>query len=199
MATKRPGIFARRRKGSLSVEFVLVLPIAVCVTLLAAYIAEALMFRTEATAAVRTAAHAAAGDAPCQVSDPDAHSRVGTSRSLQVYCQRIDEEADLRRVRPFFEALRRAASGWPELVDGIEPELPIASVLARGEGSVAMTAPPYLQSFGAVETSSLHRVPTTDQWDHGQENWRRGYDPEIWAALSEQGTYQLFPNVFPSR
>lgn len=198
MDTKRI-LLSKRRKGSLSIEMALVLPIAVCVTLLAAYVAEAMMFRTEATAAIRTAAHAAAGEAACVTSDPDATTRVGTSRSLQVSCRRIDEEADLRRVRPFFEALRRAASAWPELVDGIQPDLPIESVIAEGQGSIAMTAPPYLQNFGTVETSSFHRVPTTDQWDHGQDNWRRGYDPEIWAALSEDGTYQLFPNVFPSR
>lgn len=194
----RIDLFARRA-GSLAIDAVMVLPIAVILGLVSGYISESMMFRTEATTSVRTATAARASDAPCVAADRGAMQRDGVARRLSISCAMRDDEGGLGRERPLFEALRRAASGWPELVDEVTPKGRIDGVVGSGQGTVRMQEPPFLSRFDAHSTEAGHRMPTTERWDHGEQPWKAGYDPVIWRELSKRGTAQLFPRVFPQR
>jgi hypothetical protein len=191
----------RMRRGSLVVEAVLILPLVIAFMLVSVYVLEAMVFRQDLAAATRTAAAQAAAHMSCigpgAVLDP----RGLSTRSATVTCSVVDAEAGLRSERPFFNAMEQAYSRhWPRFWRDIEPGAPVPGHVARGQGSVQVTQLSWIaRGFGAVETAFLHRRTDGQLWTHHNQDWKKAMDPVIWAKLSERGTFQLFPRVFPAR
>lgn len=194
----------RRRKGSLGLEAVAIVPFAIMMILLSRFILEAMLTRHEVAIYTRgsTASAAAAkstSPASCGFDKTAFTSRPGVTQSATISCKMQDGEAGLRKERPYFEALRDGASPWPEILRDVDKGDPINDILGNGNGNMAFDRPAFLEKRGSEESKQVYLLPQDELWDHNDEPWKAAHDPVNWDELSKKNTYKLFPRVFPSR
>lgn len=187
-----------RRRGSVSLETVLTLPLVVVLAVLSQYVAETMIFRDATGAVARLGAYAHAADEGCAKVRAGDVGRDGVERSIRVACRPADDERGLTRTPRFFVAMDRASSDYPGLIRDVRPSRPLYGAEARADGGVRIESPPFLANFDETATSELSRAPYAARWAHTDEPWRRGYDPTIRRTLASKGTHQLFPRVFPA-
>ncbi|MEP1598075.1 MAG: hypothetical protein ABJM18_06930 [Hyphomonas sp.] len=189
------------RRGSLSLEVILALPVALMLMIAASYIMENMIFRHEVGAVSRTAAGRAAADLSCTGPGAVLEERSTMTRTATVSCQTIDDEGGLRSERPFWVSINQvSASHWSGFWRDIDPGRPVPSIVAVADAStIARQSAWAAQAFGATGTTQQHRRVHGQRWSHFRAPYRAGMDRQIWSRLSQAGTQSLFPNVFPAR
>ena len=115
----------RARRGSVSLEVVMIVPVAVTLLLIGRYVLEAGLTRQEVAVYTRTAAANAADAASTSILHCDADrdpfsARPTVSLSAGVSCARTDGERGLQRERPFFDALKKGADPFPRITRDVE-------------------------------------------------------------------------------
>ena len=194
----------RRRRGSLSLEAVMLVPAAVIVILIARYIAEGMLTRQEVAIFTRASTVSAATSALPRLISCDADrskfgAKAGIRQSAGVTCSNHRAEGGLRRERPFFDALRDGARAWPRILRDVDQRRPVQDVKGAGTGTFLMEQPAFLQKQGAVTSKQSYLTPEMKFWDHQTRPYSNGHDRVIWQRLSQHGTARLYPNVFPAR
>lgn len=194
----------KRRRGSLALEAVAIVPFVVMVILLSRFILEATLTRHEVAVftrgSVASAASAkSASPLSCTFDKAAFSGRTGVTQSASVICTQRDGERGLSREKPFFRALRDGASAWADIVRDVEQTDPIHDMMGRGNGSLTFTRPDFLSQRGSPASAKVFLLPQDVLWDHEKSPWKEGHDQVIWQELDNGKTNKLFPNVFPSR
>lgn len=193
-----------RRRGSLGLEAVAIIPFAIMMILLSRFILEAMLTRHEVAVYTRGSTSSAAASKStspldCTFDTTAFGARAGVTQSASVSCTTRDGERGLSSEQPFFDALRDGASAWTEILRDVDNGDPINDILGQGEGSMAFERPDFLSNRGTQGTEKAYLVPQDELWGHADDPWKAAHDPVIWDELSQQPTHELFPNVFPSR
>ena len=68
-----------------------------------------------------------------------------------------------------------------------------------GTGTNSFIRPEFLSRISLMTTTGAALFPGMELWTHADEPLRSAHDPVLWDALREQGTWRLFPEVFPAR
>lgn len=199
-----PGGLLRRigedERGMVSVEALFVSILLLVPLVVALFLHQISDARSGLVIATRTAAMNEATNATCGTS-MDPFSRMGAIvGGPRVVCGERDEESEMAEQRKFWTVMDRAARPFPELLRDVKPEGATMGVYAQGHVSVR---PLKLGQGGFGEPSRIRAetqnfVPSGDFWRHHDEPWKAAYDPILWETLRQQGTWQLFPNVFPA-
>jgi hypothetical protein len=195
----------RRRRGSLSIEAVMVLPLALVLILMTRFGMEAMVTRQEVAIYTRGAAMNKALislplNASCQHADTNVLSTTaGVNRDSKASCTTENGELGLNREKRIFTALDDGASNWRQMATQISNGISILDVVANGSGEMSFDNPPFLQQSGSRGTSHTFKRPADEFWLHDDERqWQVGHDPVIWKDLPNT-TRRLVPNLFPSR
>lgn len=185
------------RSGSASLETVLLLPLILVGLLVAQYITNTSLNRGDTVTYGRSAATHLAFNGQCGADIAAGSSVGGLSENITVACRTIDGEKGLRAELPFWAALKREGSGWPQITQDVAPKHVLdATSLSKGE--VAFTAPPFLTNLSGASSQEAYRVPVAALWTHYDGPFKAGYDPVLYVEFQKRGTYRLFPNVFPA-
>jgi hypothetical protein len=193
----------RRRRGALSLEAVMLIPVAMIVLLTARYIAEGMVTRQEVAVYTRASTMNAATSAlprlvSCTADRSDIGQKPGVTQTVSATCASYPAERGLRRERGFFDALREGARPSPRILQDILRNQRIEDVRGDGTGSFLMTKPDFLTQSGAVTSRQVYITPEMRFWDHRTQPYANGHDRAIWQELRQQGTHELFPRVFPA-
>lgn len=182
-------------------EATLLLPLMVAFFAAAIFVVEAMVFRQDLAAATRTATVRSSAQLTCVGPGVALEARNLSTRSARVTCQSVNDEAGLRSQRPFFSAMEQQyRSTWSGFWRDIDPRAPVPAHIGTGSGDVQVSGLQWAaQAFGTNATQGDHRRADARVWRHTTDSWRRAMDPEIWRRLSQRGTANLFPNVFPGR
>ena len=194
----------KRRRGSLSMEAVMLLPVALVMILLSRFVLEAMMNRQEVAVLVRGAtATAAAADSPlplyCDFDRAPFAQPGSVTQSPTTECARRGAEQGLRSEPRFWEALRQGASPWSRILRDVDQTGAVMDMTGTGSATMAFTRPEFLRIQSPGASHSSYVAPTEVLWSHLEDSLRASYDPVFWQALREQGTWRLFPEVFPAR
>lgn len=194
----------RRRRGSLGMEAMMILPAAIVVILLARLILEGMLVRQEVAVFTRSAtATAAQAESTLPIhctADRDPFSeRPAVTQNALIACRERPAEGGLQTQRTFWEAIRNGANPWSRILRDIDVDEDLNDMQGDGRGASAFTSPAFLSGIGIMTTSGTALFPEGELWTHEDEPLRSSYDPVIWDALREQGTWRLFPEVFPAR
>jgi hypothetical protein len=196
-------LLRRRRRGSLSLEAVMLIPVAMIVLLTSRYIAEGMVTRQEVAVYTRASTMNAATSAltrlvSCTADRSDIGQKSGITQTIAATCASHPAERGLRRERAFFDALREGARPSPRILRDILRNQRIVDVRGTGTGSFVMAKPDFLTQSGAVTSRQVYITPEMRFWDHRTDPYANWHDRAIWQELRQQGTYQLFPRVLPA-
>lgn len=193
-----------RRRGEIGMEAMLVLPVALIVILLARLILEGMLVRQEVAVFTR-ASTAAAAEAEstmpqyCTADRAPFGERPDVTQSAQVACREREAEGGLETQPAFWEAIRRGARPFARILRDVDQTEALMDMQGDGNGSTTFASPQFLSRIGVMTTAGAALFPQGTLWTHDDEPMRASYDPVIWDALREQGTWRLFPEVFPAR
>ena len=204
MPTERRPALARRRRGSLGLETLLVLPVAVVIILLARFILDSMLTRHDVAVYTRGGVVTAAAldrtdPVTCNQFGRTLDDREGVDRTAVASCADREAEGGLSSQQPFFRALRDGASAWPDILRDIDPRRAEQDIRASAIGTVTFTRPPFSETGTPEATRDVQLRPRQDFWDHDEARLANGHDAVVWQELSRKGTYRLFPDVFPAR
>jgi hypothetical protein len=192
----------RRRKGSLAIEALFILPVAVVVILLVRFLFEGAMTRHEVAVHARgSAVAAAAADSILPTHcrhDSSFITRTSVSKDFLVFCNRRDGETGLGQEKPIMEALKDGASAWPGILRDLENEGPFNDYQSAGQGSTSFNSPPFLGNQGVISNDAAYLSPSLKAFDHSDDPWKAAHEDAIWDELGGK-TSKLFPNLFPAR
>ena len=194
----------RRRRGEIGMEAMLILPVAIIVILLARLILEAMLVRQEVAVFTRSGTAAAAvaeSTLPIHCTSDRAPftERPAVTQTGQVGCQEREAEQGLTTQREFWPALRNGAQPFPRILRDVYQDDAVMDMQGDGDGTTAFTRPEFLARIATMTTDDRALFPQGTLWMHHDEPMRASYDPVMWDALREQGTWRLFPEVFPAR
>ncbi len=192
-----------RRRGSLSLESAMIIPVALVMILLGRFILEASLARQEVAVFTRVGTHTAAAvkstSTGC-VSDMSAFSgRTDVSQTATISCSHRDAERGLSAERPFWDAVERGAAPWRAILRDVKHNGPVYDITGDGTGTTDLSGSAFLQRRQTIDSDYAFIAAQNIRWDHDETPLERGHDRVIWQELSKRGTYRLFPNVFPSR
>ncbi len=191
----------KRRRGSLGMEALMILPFAIIMILLGRFIFESAMTRHEVAVHVRGSAVAAAAAETivnCR-HESSFIERNDVEKSKLVGCLPRDGERGLQQEKKIMRAMEDSASAWRQIMRDIRGEGPFNDYRSAGAGSTAFKDPEFLENKGTVHNFSQHMVTTDEVFDHGGKPWDPAHDPVVWDELRKKGSYRLFPRLFPSR
>lgn len=193
----------RRRRGSLSLEAVMLIPVAMIVILTSRYIAEGMLTRQDVAVYTRASTmNAATSSLPrllaCTGDRSQIGQKPGVAQTVGATCASRSAERGLRQERPFFDALREGARPSPRILRDIDRNQRITDVQGNGTGSFLLQKPQFLTQQGAVTSRQVYLTPEMKFFDHRTRPYSNGHDRAIWQELSQHGTAQLFPRVFPA-
>lgn len=193
--------FGKRRKGSLAIEAVMIIPLALIIVFLARFVMEGMLTRHEVAVYARgsaiNVAYSTVTVAGCTHDSGGFVTGAGVNRTGSANCKTVDAERGLQSESPVFEALRQGASAWTGLADHMDDGSRTEDVVATATGSMSFDNPPFLASAGQNDTEQVFKHPQNDLWAD-DERWRTGHDQVIWRELQRGPVHDLFPNVFPS-
>lgn len=194
----------RTRRGSVTIEGLMILPIALIVILLGRFLLEASLNRQETAVYARGSAINAAvlwerSLLGCRFDEQDFTGRPSVAQSGSARCERRDAEQELSREQPIWDALDEAADPWSEILRDVRPRTGPRDVIATTDVTLTMTAPTFLAEQAPVEAQERHLAPERRYWGHSEGDFAEGHDRVIWDELCREATWQLFPNIFPSR
>lgn len=182
----------------------MVLPAAIIVILLARLIMEGMLVRQEVAVFTRSGTASAAQaestlPTHCTADRAPFGERPAVTQNALLACRERAAEGGLRTEPAFWDAIRDGARRWPRILRDIEIEENLNDMQGDGRGTTAFTSPSFLSGIGIMTTSGAALFPQGEVWTHADEPLRSSYDPVIWDALRERGTWRLFPEVFPAR
>lgn len=185
-------------------EAMLVLPVALVVILLARLILEGMLVRQEVAVFTRSAtASAAAAESTamqyCTADRAPFAERPDVTQTATVQCRERDAEQGLETQATFWDAIRRGARPFARILRDVDQTDEVMDMEGDGDGSTTFASPQFLSRIGLMSTTGAALFPQGTLWTHEDEPMRSSYDPVIWNALREQGTWRLFPEVFPAR
>jgi hypothetical protein len=193
----------RRRRASLSLEAIMLIPVVMIVILTSRYIAEGMLTRQEVAVFTRASTVSAATSSlprivSCNADRTDFDARPAVLRTVGADCTSHPAERGLRRERPFFEALEDGARPSLGILRDVARSPRLTDVKGTGTGTFLMDDPSFLQRSGTVTSRQTYLMPEMRFWDHRTQPYSNGHDRAIWQELSQFGTAQLFPRVFPA-
>ncbi|MEL6953203.1 MAG: hypothetical protein AAFN09_01035 [Pseudomonadota bacterium] len=192
----------RRRRGSVTVEGLMILPVALVVILMGRFLLEASLNRQETSVYARGAAISAAiagRSSACRFEDHPFEGRASVDQSANVRCSRRNAERGLSAEDPIWDALEDAAAPWDEILRDVRPSTGPRDMISTAEVTMTMTAPAYLADQAPALAEEQHLAPERRYWGHGEDDYAEGHDRVIWEELCTEASWQMFPNVFPSR
>lgn len=192
----------RTRRGSVTIEGVMIIPVALVLLLMGRFLLEASLNRQETAVYARgsaTAAAVAVRTSACRFDEDAFTGRPSVEQTGSVRCNRRDAERGLSQEEPIWDALDEAAEAWPEILRDVRPRTGPRDIVSTAEYTMTLTAPAYLADQAPVLAEQSHLAPERVYWDHGEDDLDEGHDRVIWEELCREATWQLFPNVFPSR
>lgn len=190
------------RRGSVTVEGVMVLPVAIIVIVLGQYLLEASLHRQETAVAARssTVEAAAARRVPatgCSSATPDFSGRTRVEQTGDIERCRRNGEQGLSRERPLWDALARAADPWAEILRDVRPKRGPSDIVGTATADMTFDGPAFLEGNGAVDARQRFIWPEAVVWTHDDDDFENGHGAVIWDELCKSGTWKLFPGVFP--
>lgn len=194
----------KRRRGSLGMEAVAIVPFAVIMILMSRFILEAMLTRQEVAVYTRGSTVSAAhsdkpADMSCEFDETPFSSRTNVSQTASVDCAERDGERGLQSAPEFFEAMRNGARPWPGILRDVDRKEPIMDMKGDGDGSMTFDRPDFLSTRGGQGSTNSFMSPQDELFDHSDDPYTAAHDPVVWAELNKSQTYKLFPDVFPSR
>lgn len=193
-----------KRRGSLSLESAMIVPVALVMILLGRFVLEASLARQEVSVFTRMGTHTAAAAKSTSrtscISDLSAFSgRTDVTQTADLTCNRRDAETGLSTERPFWDAVERGATPWRAILADVKPNGPVFDITGDGTGTTDLSGSAFLERRQTVDSTYTFIAAQNIRWDDDEQPMQRGHDQAIWKELRQRGTYRLFPNVFPSR
>jgi hypothetical protein len=194
----------RSRRGEIGMEAMLILPVAIIIVLLARLILEGMLVRQEVGVFTRSGTAAAAvAESTLPIfctSDRDPFSeRPAVNQTAFIICQERRAEGGLQTQNAFWPAVRQGSNPYPRMMRDVYQDEDLMDYAGDGTGTTTFSRPEYLSRIGLMTTSGAALFPGMELWTHADEPLRSAHDPVLWDALREQGTWRLFPEVFPAR
>jgi len=191
------------RRGSVTIEGVMVLPIAVIVIVLGQYLLEASLHRQETAVSARlsTVEAASARSVPtsgCSSDTPDFSGRQTVEQTGEIARCRGDGERGLSRERPVWDALETAADPWDEILRDVRPRGGPSDILGTATADMTFDGPAFLSEEDPANARQRFIWPEKVAWTHADDGFEEGHDDVLWDELCESETWKLFPNVFPN-
>ena len=193
----------RTRRGSVTIEALMVLPVAIVMILLARVVLEASLNRQEVAVFARgSAVTAALSEDPrrqtCDFERSHFDGRASVDQTESVTCSNPDSETHLSREERMWDAVEAGAEPWPEILRDVRPQSSPRDVTANALADMTLTSPAYLSDQDPTQAQQADVAARDLVWDHDEENMAEAHDAVIWEELCLEATYQLFPNVFPN-
>lgn len=190
------------RRGSVSIETVAIVPVAVTLLLLGRFILEAGLTRHELAVYTRTATANAADAAStsflhCEADRDPFAARQTVTQTASVKCSRPNGERGLNREQPFFQALEKGARPFPRILRDVKKGNETRDMRGDGDGRMAFDRPDFLNRQGEITPTAAYQIPQDRLWSAADRPWTRAHDPVLWEELRRRGTHRLFPNLFP--
>lgn len=190
-----------KRRGSVTIEAVMLVPIAIIMILLARFILEASLNRQETAVYARGSA-VSAGMARstsaqnCFFDTQDFQGRPSVNQAESVRCTTRDAERGLSAEQPIWDEIEDGAAPWDEILRDVKPRRSPRDIVAHAEVDMTLTSPAFLAQQNATEGDQSYLAPQDVLWAHDESRFDEGHDRVIWDELCREATYQLFPNVF---
>jgi len=194
----------RTRRGSVTVEALMVLPIAVLMILLGRMLLEASLNRQETAvfargSAVSEATTGAFSFGSCDFERDAFAGRPSVEQQPNVRCSRRDAESGLSAERPMWDEIEEGAAPWDEILRDVRPRRMPRDVVASAEVSMRLTGPAFFTRQSPTRGAQRYITPDRGMlWTHGEDDLAEGHDRVIWDELCGGASWRLFPNVFPS-
>ena len=193
----------RTRRGSVTIEALMVLPVAIVMILLARMVLEMSLNRQEVAVFARGSAITAAMSEDhrrqrCDFERSHFDGRVSVEQEEGVSCSNPDSETHLSREERMWDAVEDGAQPWPDILRDVRPTASPRDVIADASSDMTMTSPAFLSDQDASRSEQVYVAARDLLWDHDEENMAEAHDAVIWEELCLEATYQLFPNVFPN-
>ena len=193
-----------KRRGSLGIEALMIVPFAVIMILMSRFILEAMLNRQEVAIYTRSSTVSAAHStdsvqSSCTFDDTPFSSRSSVSQSSSVSCFKQNSEKGLRNVPEFFQALSEGARPWPGIIRDVKRDTAILDMKGDGDGSMTFDRPEFLSTRDSTSVTNSYVAPLDELFDHSEKPYKAAHDPVVWAELKKRQSYKLFPDVFPSR
>lgn len=191
----------KRRRGSVSIEGLMVLPIAVTMIFMGKFILEASLNRQETAVYARGSAQSVATARgitfrSCAFDDQDFQGRTGVAQSVTVDCRRRGAERDLSREEPMWDAVEDGASDWDEILWDVKPRSGPRDIIADARVELTFAGSDFLSQQDKTIGEQSFLTPDGTLWTHKEGRLNQGHDKVIWDELCKSGTYWLFPQVF---
>lgn len=195
------GFMRIRRRGSVSVEALMVLPVAVVMIFLGRFVLEASLNRQETAVFARGSAVAAAASGStavlsCDFDRQDFDGRPAVEQSATVTCSRRSAEGGLSREQPMWDEVEEGAAPWDEILRDVKPRNGPRDILASARATMTFDGPAFLEQQDPTLAAQGYLSPERTLWTHGEGRLDEGHDRVIWDELCLHGTYWLFPRVF---
>ncbi len=188
-----------RRRASVAIEAVMILPVVLAIILLTRFILESSLNRQEVAVYVRgtTVAAGAAKSISSNACKFDATPFSGRSQADQSVTQTCNwRTAENGLSDPFWDAVSDGASAWRGIISDVEPRSPLQDVRAEATGTATFTRTDFLNGAGAQTNKQVYLSPQNVLWTHSETNFDTAHNDAIWQELNPQKTGRLFPNVF---
>ena len=191
------------RRGSVTIEVLMIVPLAIILILLGRFILEASLNRQEVSVYARGSA-ITAGLARstnmfrCRFNDEAFDGRAAVNQTETVRCSRRDSETGLSREQPMWDEVEDGAARWDEILRDVKPTQSPRDMIARANGVMTLTSPAFLAQQNPSDADQVYLAPEDVLWAHDEDQLAEGHDVVIWEELCLEATYQLFPNVFPN-
>ncbi len=191
------------RRGSVTIEGLMVLPVAVTTIFLSKFVLEASLNRQEAAVFARGSAitAASAGRTSFGACDFDRSAftgRNGIAQSAIVNCHREDAERGLSQEEPVWDALETAAAPWDDILRDVTPRTGPRDFVATAEVTMTFQGTDFLAQQDPTLGKQSYLASERTLWTHDDSTLAKGHDQVIWDELCKSATFWMFPNVFPN-
>ncbi len=192
------------RRGSVTIEALMVLPIAVTMILLGRFVLEASLNRQEAAVFTRGSAIAAAAARSTFLSCDFERDQFGefatVDQAATVRCRRQDSERGLSAEQPMWDEVEDGAAPWVDILRDVKPRRSPNDIIATASVSLSLERPAFLEQQAAVQAGQSYIAPENVLWTHEERGFDDAHDRVIWEEICNvrAATNALFPNVFPN-
>ncbi len=190
------------RRGSVAIEMLMIIPIAIIMILLGRFILEASLNRQEVSVYARGSA-ITAGMARstnmfrCRFNDEAFDGRAAVDQNETVRCNRRDAETGLSREQPMWDEVEDGAAPWDEILRDVKPRRSPRDIMATAEVRLTVTGNAFFDENASTRSQQRYLAPEKVLWSHKERGLDAAHSAVIWDELCKSGTYWLFPNVFP--
>lgn len=191
----------RTRRGSVTIEALMLVPVAIVMILMARAVLEGSLNRQETAVFARgsTIAAAAARSAfrSCDFEREQFGDLADVEQTATVRCSRRGAEGGLSDEQPMWDEVEDGARAWDDILRDVKPRRGPRDVVATAEVTLTLETPAFLNEQNAATSAQRHIAPDRVLWTHSERGYDAAHSGVIWDELCRSGTYRLFPNVFP--